>query len=249
MGKMLYNNIKEGIIMRLDKLLANLGYGSRNDIKKYVKEGLVFVNGNKIKDSSILIDEENDEIIFGEEKVYYNSNLTIMINKPKGYLSSNKDEQYPSVLNLIDLKYRRQNLDIAGRLDQDTTGLLLLTNNGKLNHEITSPKKDVYKKYLVEVELDIDGKFQDDITKPMALIDKNGEYYITQKALFEYVDKRHFYLSIKEGKYHQVKNMVLKLNNSVVALKRVQIGSLKLDLEEGDYRVLSPQEIGMIFDE
>lgn len=236
--------------MRLDKLLSNLGYGSRNDLKKACKNGRVLVNNEKVLDSSFDVDPQKDLIVIDDEEIYFNDNIVIMMNKPKGYICSNIDEKYPTVLNLIDNKYRRLDLDIAGRLDVDTTGLVILSNDGNLIHKIISPNNCIYKKYLVETKDVIGEDFLKEIVKPMALIDKKGEYFITEKAMAELLDENHFYLDIKEGKYHQVKKMVEHLGNEVLNLKRISIGSLDVSsLNEGEYKILNQEEIRWIFNE
>ncbi len=132
--------------MRIDKFLSNLMYGSRNDIKKYIKEKRVKVNNDICKQAKDIIDENNDKIYFDDELVLYYENICIALNKPKDYICSNIDEVYPSILNLLPKELVRLDLKICGRLDFDTEGLVILTNNGQYVHQIISPTKDVYKK-------------------------------------------------------------------------------------------------------
>ena len=220
--------------MRLDKLLANLGYGSRSDIKKMCRSGIVMLNGKKTSNSEIHVDAINDEIKVDDEVIFYRENLTLIMNKPCGYICSNIDEVYPSLLKLLDKKYQRLALNFAGRLDFDTEGLVVLTTDGNLIHRIISPKKEVYKKYFVKVEKKLNNEKR--LELPLKLLDGKNEEYITKNAKVEKIDDFSLYLSICEGKFHQVKRMLEAIDNEVVYLKRVAIGKLELpsDLALGD---------------
>ena len=235
--------------MKLIKMLANLGYGSRKDIKKMIKDGLIKVNGNAPLDVMDDIEPEKDVVEVLGQKVYYNDDLTILLNKPSGYLSSNKDEEYPSVLRLIEDKFARLNLNIAGRLDQDSEGMLILSNNGPLIHQITSPKSGVNKTYYVELALQITETEKKNLSSSMALLDSKGEYYIAKAKEIKIVDDKSLYITISEGKFHQVKKMVEHVGNEVTYLRRVSIGKLELgDLKAGEYKVLSQEEILLMFE-
>lgn len=220
--------------MRLDKLLANLGYGSRSDIKKMCRSGIVMLNGKKTSNSEIHVDAINDEIKVDDEVIFYRENLTLIMNKPSGYICSNIDEVYPSLLKLLDKKYQRLALNFAGRLDFDTEGLVVLTTDGNLIHRIISPKKEVYKKYFVKVQKKLNNEKRLEV--PLKLLDGKNEEYITKNAKVEKIDDFSLYLSICEGKFHQVKRMLEAIDNEVVYLKRVAIGKLELpsDLALGD---------------
>ena len=212
--------------MRLDKLLSNLGYGSRTDIKKLCKGQQVLVNGEYIKHADLHIDPEKDVIkVFGNE-VFYRENITLMINKPQGYICSNHDEAYPSLLKLLDEKYQRLPFNFAGRLDYDTEGLVVITTDGNLIHRIISPKKEVYKKYYVKVKNKLINEKR--LEAPLTLLDGKNETYITKDAKVEKIDDYSLYLSICEGKFHQVKRMLEAIDNEVVFLNRVAIGNLLL---------------------
>lgn len=143
-----------------------------------MKKEAVTVNGQIIRDSSYDIDPNNDVVTFFDDPVFYKEKVLLMLNKPKGYLSSNVDEVYPSVLNLFPLKYRRLGLNVAGRLDQDTTGLLLVTNDGVLLHNIISPNKEVDKTYLVTTQFPI--KDENELMNEMTLLDGNDKPYKTK---------------------------------------------------------------------
>ncbi len=221
--------------MRLDRYLANLKYGTRNEITKKIKSKKVTVNGNIETDSRYKVDTDNDKVTFEGKEVFYKETILIMLNKPSGVISANKDGLHETVLDLIGEPYNRFELRIAGRLDIDTEGLILLTNDGKLLHKIISPNKDVYKKYYVKVE----SKF--DSNKLLNEFEiKDGRDYMFTPLLpkVEQISDDEFYLSIKEGKFHQVKRMVEHFNNKVIYLKRVSIGNIELDesLEKGRYR-------------
>ncbi|MCX7904858.1 MAG: rRNA pseudouridine synthase, partial [Caloramator sp.] len=136
---------------RLDKILSNLGYGTRKEVKMMVKDGLVEVNGKVVKDSSIHVDPEKDEILVEGEKVFYREFIYLMLNKPKGVITATYDDVEKTVLDLIDDEYKVFSPSPVGRLDKDTEGLLILTNDGELNHFLLSPKRHVPKKYYAKV--------------------------------------------------------------------------------------------------
>ena len=149
-----------------------------------------------------------------------------MINKPQGYICSNHDEAYPSLLKLLDEKYQRLPFNFAGRLDFDTEGLVIITTDGNLIHRIISPKKEVYKKYYVKVKKALVN--EERLETPLTLLDGKNDTYITKNAKVEKIDDYSLYLSICEGKFHQVKRMLEAIDNEVVFLKRVAIGNLLL---------------------
>jgi len=221
--------------MRLDKFLSNLKYGTRSEIKKYIKNGVVEVNDELVSNVNITINESSDVVRFQGEIVYYKDPIILMLNKPKGYISANRDQLYESVLNLIDEPYSRFDLNIAGRLDVDTEGLLVLTNDGRILHDLISPKKDVYKKYYVEVDKAFASK---KLLKPMTILDGASHEYNPLPPRVEQLTPTSFHLEIKEGKFHQVKRMCEHYGVKVVYLKRIAIGNIKLDptLELGEYR-------------
>ncbi len=137
---------------RIDKILSNLGYGSRSEIKKYCKQGSVVVNGSEVSNPGTQVDTENDEILFNGEEVIYREYIYLMMNKPDGYISATTDKYDPTVLDLIDLSYLAFEPFPVGRLDKDTEGLLVLTNDGKLSHRVLSPKKHVSKTYYAKID-------------------------------------------------------------------------------------------------
>jgi 16S rRNA pseudouridine516 synthase len=229
--------------MRIDRFLSNLKYGTRKEIQKAVKYKRVYVNEELVKNVAFKIDPLVDKVIFDDEEVYYKETILLMMNKPPGYVSATKDGKEKTVLELINEPYSRFNLSIAGRLDKDTEGLLLLTNNGKLLHNIISPNKDVYKKYFVRVENPI--KNPKKLEGSYEILDGRDYPFIPASPIVEKINDLEFYLSIKEGKFHQVKRMVEHFSNKVVYLKRVQIGQIKLDetLRLGGYKEIIDYKI------
>lgn len=229
--------------MRLDKFLVNLKYGSRNDIKKLCKDGLVLVNDKIIKNSDYNINLETDIVKVCGMEVFYKEQITLAINKPSGYICSNVDELYPSLLNLLDEKYKRFDFSFAGRLDQDTLGLVIVSTDGQLVHNIISPKKDIKKTYYVKTSKKIVDEKR--LEQPLKLLDGNGQYYLTNGSKVSKISDFELYLTINEGKFHQVKRMLETIDNSVVLLKRIKIGNYSLPqyLEEGKAIEIEPNEI------
>ena len=229
--------------MRLDKFLVNLKYGSRNDIKKFCKNSLIKVNGKVIKDSDLNINPNVDEIIIDDEVVFYKENITLIMNKPAGYICSTVDEKYPSLLRLLDEKYSRFDFNFAGRLDWDTEGLVIMSTDGALIHKITSPKKDMYKTYYVKTDKKIVN--ENILETPITLLDGKDNEYITKGAKINKISDYELLLSITEGKFHQVKRMLEYIDNKVIYLKRIQIGNLSLpdDLELGKFIEIDPNDI------
>ncbi len=235
--------------MRLDKLLVNLKYGSRTEIKKMIKNKLVTVNNEIVKDSSMHIDENNDLIFVNGKKIRYQKYIYLMMNKPSGYISATFDNRHKTVIDLLDEKISIYDVFPCGRLDIDTEGLLILSNDGQFAHQLTHPKKAIYKTYYVELNKSL---YESDVRlfkEGMEILDGNNEPYMTKKAILEIVDDKKAYVSITEGKFHQIKRMFQKVNKVVTYLKRVQIGSLKLDdnLSLGAYKELSKQELDLLF--
>lgn len=221
--------------MRLDKLLSNLKYGSRTEIKKIVKQALVKVNGKIIFDSSFDV-KESDEILIEDSLVYHKEIVVLMLNKPSGYVCANTDNLHKTVFELIKEPYNRYDLNVAGRLDIDTEGLVILTNNGDFLHRIISPKHKVYKKYYVKYEGKIN---KNKLENGVEILDGNDNPFVTEKAMVEELGKNEAYISIVEGKFHQIKRMFEAINCKVVYLKRLEIGEYKLDdLAIGEYKEL-----------
>lgn len=230
-------------MMRLDKLLAHMDYGSRKEVKELIRKGYVLVNGNVIKDDDFKVDEFNDEINILDSEIKYDEFIYIMLNKPEGYVSATYDYSKPIVLDLID-DYKKRNLFPVGRLDIDTHGLLLITNDGNLAHRMLSPKSHVDKKYYLKY----DGKYNESFIQKF----KDGitldDGYKCMPAEFIDLGDNEAYIIIREGKFHQVKRMMEAVGCNVTFLKRISFGNLVLDesLKEGKWRHLTNEEIESI---
>lgn len=233
--------------MRVDKLLSNVGVASRAELKKYCKQGLISVNGKVINNSGVQVDSENDEVMFNGEKIVYREFVYIMLNKPDGYISATFDKHDPIVLDLIDPSYLVFEPFPVGRLDKDTEGLLVLTNDGQLSHRVLSPKKHVPKTYYAKIQ----GKVtEEDILafEKGVILDDGYETMPSQLKILKSDDMSEIELTIHEGKFHQVKRMFESIGKKVVYLKRLSMGKLKLDenLELGAYRELTEEEVKLI---
>lgn len=232
---------------RLDKVLSNLGYGSRKEIKSLTKTGAVKIDGVVVKDSSFKFDPFSSTIQLNDEVIKYRKYIYLMMNKPAGYVSSTEDYANETVVDLLDAEYRVFEPFPIGRLDKDTEGLLILSNDGQLAHRLLSPKKHVKKGYYAEVE----GK----VTEKDIEMFKSGieleDGYVTMPArltILESNESSKVEVEIYEGKYHQVKRMFEALSKRVTYLKRIYMGSLYLDssLELGEYRELSEEELSLL---
>ena len=228
---------------RLDKILAGSGFGTRKEVKKLVKYGIVKVDGKVATSSDMKLDPDKCEITVNGENLVYRKFVYLMLNKPDGYVSATEDNVYPTVTELVPEEYWHFNVFPVGRLDVDTEGLLILTNDGKFAHNVTSPKKHIPKKYFVIPEIPI----TDDDKKAFASGMDLGDFTAMPARLEECDDG--CYVTIFEGKFHQVKRMFEKIGNRVEYLKRVQIGGLSLDkdLQIGEMRELSEGEIKLLW--
>lgn len=233
--------------MRVDKLLSNVGVASRAELKKYCKQGLISVNGKVINNPGIQVDSENDEVMFNGEKIVYREFIYIMLNKPDGYISATFDKHDPIVLDLIDSSYLVFEPFPVGRLDKDTEGLLVLTNDGQLSHRVLSPKKHVPKTYYAKIQGRVT---EEDILafEKGVILDDGYETMPSQLKILKSDDISEIELTIHEGKFHQVKRMFESVDKKVVYLKRISMGKLKLDesLELGEYRELTEEEVKLI---
>lgn len=223
--------------MRLDRMLSNAHAGTRSQVKKLVKEKRVKVNGVIAKTSSMQIDEIHDVITVDEMPVIYEEHMYLMLYKPSGYISATIGN-VPTVMDLID--EANNGLFPCGRLDKDTEGLLLITNDGPLAHQLLSPKHHVEKEYYVEHALEMS---QDDIKRIEAGITYNGESY--KPAKVKMLTPTSCHLIITEGKYHEIKQIFQALGDKVTYLKRIRMKNLVLDetLKPGTYRYLTEAEI------
>ncbi len=235
--------------MRLDRFLVNLKYGTRKSVAKAIRDGLVSVNGETVRRKDAHIDPERDWVNLAGEDVVYFSSLTLMMNKRPGTVSSASDAEGPSVFGDLDIVFRRHDLHIAGRLDKDASGLLVLTAEGGLAHELTHPKKGVPKTYEIYTESRIDSLER--LRHPVEILDGKNRPYWTDPAEVLEASGNRAVLRIREGKYHQVKQMMAAVNHRVSHLRRIAIGALELDsdLAEGEARTLTDDERQLLFED
>ncbi|MEN1968164.1 pseudouridine synthase [Lentibacillus sp. N15] len=230
--------------MRLDKLLANMGIGSRKDVKALLKKRKVLVNDVVVKDGAEQVDPETDIITASGKQIRYQKHYYIMLHKPKGVVSATTDDRDKTVIDLVRSDYGHVDLFPVGRLDKDTEGLLLLTNDGELAHQLTSPKKAVIKTYYATIDGTVTDTdivlFRDGIVLDDGYTTKPAELRILQAGKVSEIT-----VAISEGKYHQVKRMFAAVNKRVTYLKRLTMGSLQLDnqLALGKYRELTKDEL------
>lgn len=233
--------------MRLDKLLANMGYGSRKEVKQLLKQNAVTVDDMIVKDSSMHVDPDSQKITVFGEVVLYKQFIYIMMNKPQGVISATYDNADRTVVDLLDRETQHFKPFPVGRLDKDTEGLMFLTNDGDLAHRLLSPKKKIPKTYFAKIkgvvtEEDVDA-FQKGVTLDDGYVTMPGNLNILKSDIYSEV-----IVTIYEGKFHQVKRMFEARGKKVTYLKRLTIGSLTLDenLQLGKYRELTDVEIEMV---
>ncbi|POZ55276.1 Ribosomal small subunit pseudouridine synthase A [Lysinibacillus sphaericus] len=232
--------------MRLDKLLANMGYGSRKEVKQLLKQKAVSVDGTYVKDAAMHVDPEQQNVVVFGERVVYTEFVYYMMNKPPGVISATEDLRDETVIDLLDPLHQHFQPFPVGRLDKDTEGLLLLTNDGVLAHNLLSPKKHVPKVYYAKIEGIVtqeDGeRFARGVELDDGYVTKPGKLVILKSAPQSEIE-----LTIQEGKFHQVKRMfeAEAVGKRVIYLKRLSMGSLQLDesLALGEYRELTPEEL------
>ena len=232
--------------MRLDKFLVACAVGSRTEVKNFLKAGRVTINGKKEKSAKLQIDEGTDEIRFDGKKLDYEEFVYYMMNKPQGVISATEDPKHKTVLDLMDDYARAKEVFPVGRLDIDTHGLLLLTNDGKLAHALLSPKRHVDKTYLAQINGVMTDADVETFAQGIPLKD-----FTCQPAKLELVsidtekEESLVRVTIAEGKFHQVKRMVAYCGKEVVDLQRLTMGTLTLDedLKRGEWRRLSKEEL------
>ena len=227
--------------MRLDKFLSNENIGSRKAVGTLVRSGAVAVNGQAVRKSDIQIDPEKDEITVNGKPVRYSAFVYIMLYKPSGVLTATRDSRAETVLDLLSPELKRRDLFPAGRLDKDTTGLLVLTNDGEYAHRMLAPKSHVWKRYRATLDLPAE---ESDIARFAAGI-KSGENEFAPAVLEISKDDPHIaWTEIREVKFHQVKRMMQAVGRNVVYLKRLSMGELRLDekLARGEFRELTKDE-------
>ncbi|MDO4754341.1 MAG: pseudouridine synthase [Bacillota bacterium] len=232
--------------LRLDKYLSNMGRGSRNEIKDDIRRGRVLVNGRNAKSGSQQVDTE-DTVVHCGERVYYIPYVYLMLNKPEGYVSATQDQVHPTVIDLVPEKYRHYELFPVGRLDVDTTGLLLITNDGDFAHRVVSPVSGVEKVYDAKLSAPIGEEAVRSLYEGVEIFTKQGRRICRAKEVAPHESGA--CISITEGKFHQVKKMFEAVGVRVLQLRRIRIGGLLLDgaLEPGQMRELDNRETESIF--
>lgn len=225
--------------MRLDKFLVECGIGSRSEVKKIIDQREIKVNDIIITSPKTNINEISDNVTYNDNKLEYKEFRYYILNKKAGYITAVEDPKEKTVMELLPSWVIKKDLAPVGRLDKDTEGLLLLTNDGKLNHKLLAPKSHVNKTYYVELQESIS---ESDLKKLENGVDIGG--YTTMPAQVEKIDNFKIYLTIKEGKFHQVKKMLEAVQNKVIYLKRVKFGKLELNsLELGEVKEVKLDEI------
>lgn len=233
--------------MRLDKFLADMQIGTRSQVKEFVKKGLVTVNGETITKADYKIDENSDCITCKGSMLSYQKYRYFLLHKPAGVITATKDNHDKTVMELLPKELAADFFPV-GRLDKDTEGLLLITNDGELSHRLLSPKKHVAKTYYVECSGLLTPEKVQQLEQGLDIGDEKptlpAEVEVIQELESTYVIK----LTITEGRFHQVKRMIQAIDGEVTYLKRLAMGGLTLDkaLEKGSYRELTPEEVDML---
>ena len=230
---------------RLDKFLVSQGLGSRKEVTRWIKDGRVQVGGEVVTDSARKIAPESESVTLDGREVVYKKFLYILMNKPAGVLSATEDSRQKTVLDLLPPELSRRGLFPAGRLDKDTTGLLIITDDGDFAHRMLAPKSHVFKRYRAVLERPVT---EADVKAFESGIDF-GELHFAPARLWPGEEENTAYTEIREGKFHQVKRMFEAVGNRVLALQRVQIGSLALpeELAPGDAREMTNDEVKAVF--
>ncbi|SFR96098.1 pseudouridine synthase [Anaeromicropila populeti] len=234
--------------MRLDKFLSEMGFGTRTEVKQFIKKKFVSVNGEIARKPEMKINPQEDQVLFQDEVVAYKKFEYIMLNKPSGVVSATEDKRDKTVIDLVEDAVRKD-LFPVGRLDKDTEGLLLLTNDGILAHQLLSPKKHVNKIYFAKVQGEVTEEDVQLFAKGFQVEDEffamPSKLTVLEKNMVSQVE-----LTIVEGKFHQVKRMFAAIGKEVLYLKRIQMGKLCLDdtLALGEYRELTQEELDLLKD-
>ena len=233
--------------MPLEKLLSTIGYGSRKEVKGLLKTGAVKVDGSAVKDAKVHVNPDEQEITVHGEAVSYREFVYFMLHKPQGVISATEDSLHETVLDLLELDDAVYDPFPVGRLDKDTEGLLLLTNDGQLAHQLLSPKKHVPKTYFAKINAPVTEEdaeaFRQGVTLDDGYVTKSAELKILTSGVESEIE-----LTIVEGKFHQVKRMFEARGKKVTYLKRLSMGALLLDesLDLGEYRELTEEELALL---
>ena len=226
--------------MRLDKLLSEMGKATRSEAGKLIRAGKVLVNGTAPKKPDFKVDPEKDAVVFLGEAITYKKFTYIMLNKPEGYVSATEDENEKTVLDLVSDEDRKKGLFPCGRLDKNTLGLVILTNDGEGAHRLLSPKHHVSKVYKFESKFPLSGS---DVSALESGVDIGG--YFTKPCQIKLYDNlQSGEITLTEGKYHQIKRMLEAVNNKITYLERISFGNIALDpaLSRGEWRYLTEKE-------
>jgi len=231
-------------LQRLDKIIASTGRWSRREVKNLVRQGKVLVDGYPARSAEDKADPESAEIVVNGETLTYRRFTWVMLNKPAGYLSATEDGRGPTVLDLLPAELKKQNLFPVGRLDKDTEGLLLLTNEGGLAHDLLSPKRHVDKVYYTRVA----GRLTEEDCRAFEsglLLDDGLQCMPAGLKILSAGEESEAHVTLREGKFHQVKRMLAYLGKPVLYLERISMGNMTLDsdLPRGKYRFLAPEEV------
>ncbi|MCX7714356.1 MAG: rRNA pseudouridine synthase [Clostridia bacterium] len=231
--------------MRLDKYVSLCKKATRSETKKFIRQGNITVNGVVAKKSDMQVDENSVLVCINGEELSYRKYIYLMLNKPAGYISATYDAHQKTIMELIPDEYLHFELFPVGRLDIDTEGLLILTNDGKFAHDLTSPRKHVYKTYYAELDKPMQ---QGDIEIFKKGIKLDADFTTLPAELYIDENPKRVYIKICEGKFHQVKRMCESVGKKVMYLKRIRIGGLSLDpdLPKGGVRELSGKELRLL---
>ena len=228
---------------RIDKIIASQGKYSRSEVKTLIAKKKVTLNGEVIKSSSVKADPNTAVIVVNGEELNFKKFIYLMLNKPKGYVSATEDRDHQSVLDLVPMEFEGRDLFPAGRLDRDTTGLMIITDDGQMAHNILSPKKHVQKIYHVELDIPVTEEMAKGFEDGVELNDG-----VCKEASLEITGEKTCFVTLKEGRYHQIKRMFGCFGAEVLELKRIRMGNFRLpeDLAEGESRELTEEELNLI---
>lgn len=231
--------------MRIDKFISEMGVASRKEAAKAAKKGGVLVDGIAIKDLSAHIDPEKQTVTYLGRQLSYAKHVYVMLNKPSGYVSATEDSRLPVVTELLSDELRKRELFPVGRLDRDTVGLMILTNNGPLCHALLSPKHHVEKKYYFESAEPLPSGAEEIFRSGITLADG---YECKEAGLLLNPDRKSGIITLTEGKYHQIKRMIASFDNAVTYLKRISFADIPLDgtLSLGEWRYLTEEEESLL---
>lgn len=233
--------------MRLDKLLSHSGFGTRKTVKQLLKKKVVRLDHTIITKGDYHVDPDLDVVTVHGEEIQYKATVYLMLHKPPNYISATTDNRAKTVIDLVPEEFKHHHLFPVGRLDKDTEGLLLLTNDGQLNHQLTNPKKDIFKTYFAKIDGIVEEKHIEQFNEGIILDDG----YQSKPAYLKILKSNtisEIELSISEGKFHQVKRMFQSVGMEVIYLKRIQMGEITLDktLSIGKMRLLNPGELAYL---